>query len=100
MIITSEVIRHIAKLARIELTDAEVAAFPGECSAILNFVATLERVATDNVEPLSGGHDLSNVMREDGTGPDRNVERGPALVDAAPQKRDGYVEVRAVFDRE
>jgi len=95
----SEVL-HIARLARIKLTEAETAAFEGEFSAILAFVAKLEEAATMDVEPLTGGHALLNVMRDDGASLLRNTEVGPSLIDAAPRKRDGYVEVKAVFKRE
>ena len=98
--ITPEVVKHIAKLARIELTDADAVKFQAEFSAILDFVAKLGEVATADIEPLSGGHELINVMREDGAGPARNAECGPARAAAAPGKRGGWVEVRAVFDRE
>ena len=90
----------IARLARIELSEAEKDTFEGELSAILDFVAKLSEVDTANVEPLTGGTDLVNVMREDGMSIPRNTESGPVLADAAPRKRSGYVEVEAVFERE
>lgn len=95
----SEVL-HIARLARIKLTEAEAAALEGEFSAILGFVAKLEEVATANVEPLTGGHDLSSVMRDDGVSAPHNTGVGASLIDAAPTTRNGYVEVKAVFERE
>lgn len=98
--ITPEVVKHIADLARIELTDADTVKFQAEFTAILDFVAKLEAAVTTDIEPLSGGHELSNVMREDGMGPARSAEAGPALIEAAPRTRDAWVEVQAVFDRE
>ena len=93
-------VQHIARLARIELSEAEEMKFEKELSAILDFVAKLNEVDTTRVEPLAGGTDLKHVMREDAMSIPRNTETGPSLVDGAPRKRNGYVEVKAVFDRE
>ena len=114
--ITRKDVTHIARLARIELSEAEKDTFEGELSAILDFVAKLSEVDTANVEPMAGGTELTNVMREDEAknqesrqGPASPAKRGspPAarimsqgLVEAAPRKRNGYVEVEAVFERE
>ncbi|MEK7108717.1 MAG: Asp-tRNA(Asn)/Glu-tRNA(Gln) amidotransferase subunit GatC [Patescibacteria group bacterium] len=93
-------VEHIARLARIELTESEQKKFQQELSSILEFVAKLGEVDTSNVEPLAGGTDLKHVMREDAVSIPRNTETGPSLVEAAPKKRDGRVEVKAVFERE
>lgn len=93
-------VQHIARLARIALTPAEEAQFEQELAAILDFVAKLGEADTVNVEPLTGGTELLNVMREDGASIPRNTETGPSLLDAAPGRREQYVEVKAVFERE
>ncbi len=98
--ITQEEVERIIRLCRIELGADERAAFAHELPAILDFVAKLNEVPTAGIQPMAGGTELSGVMREDeipvdGIGPD-----GSMLVLAAPQKRDGYIEVKAVFDRE
>lgn len=93
-------VQHIARLARIELAPDEEEKFEKELSAILEFVAKLGEVGTATVEPLTGGTSLTNVMREDGASVPRNTETGPPLIAAAPRKRNGYVEVEAVFMRE
>jgi len=98
--IPREDIAHIARLARIELSPDEALLLERELSSILDFVAQLNEVDTAAVEPLTGGTLFENVMREDkGTGDER---QGAArkLVEAAPKERGGYVEVKAVFDRE
>ncbi len=98
--ITPEAVKHIAKLARIELSEADIGALQTELSAILDFAAKLDEAATANVDPLWGGHDLTNATREDGSSISRNNETGAVLVDPAPLHRGGYVEVKAVFNRE
>lgn len=93
-------VQHIARLARIQLTPDEEQKFEQELSAILDFVAKLTEVDTSKVEPLTGGTELTNVMREDSTSIPRAAEIGPDLIRPAPQARGDYVEVPAVFERE
>lgn len=97
--ITRKDVEHIARLARIELTEAEKTKFEKDLSAILEFVAKLNEVDTAQVEPMAGGTVLENVVRED----DERIAdggQGIGLVEAAPKHRDGHIEVKAVFERE
>ncbi len=103
MTISQKIVEHIARLARIELNAAEKSKFEKELSAILDFVAKLNEVDVSKVEPLTGGTELVNVMRDDSLTADRRPGLGASpgrLVEAAPKKREGYVEVKAVFERE
>lgn len=97
MSITKKDVQHIAKLARIELTPEEEIKFEKELSAILGFVDKLNEVNTENVEPMTGGTMLENVMRED-VQFDKDLQgKEAALLDAVPEKERGYVKVKAVF---
>lgn len=93
-------VQDIARLARIELTPDEEEKFEGELSAIFDFVAKLEGVDTSHVEPLAGGTELVNVMREDDGEVQSAHGKARELPAAAPRQRKGYVEVEAVFERE
>ncbi|MBI2121772.1 MAG: Asp-tRNA(Asn)/Glu-tRNA(Gln) amidotransferase subunit GatC [Candidatus Sungbacteria bacterium] len=98
MSISRKDVKHIAHLARIELTPEEETKFEKELSAILGFVEKLNEVNTDNIEPMTGGTILQNIMREDEPG-DKNLQgKEAALLDAAPEKERGYVRVKAVFE--
>lgn len=92
-------VQHIARLARIELAPDEEGKFEQELAAILDFVAKLDEVDTAAVEPLSGGVDLANVMRQDEVRDPESEMANQGLVEAAPRKRNGYVAVKAVFER-
>lgn len=97
--ITRNDVEHIARLARIELTEAEEAKFEQDLASILEFVSRLNELDTTDVKPLTGGTELVNAVREDEPGrPD--PERARRIVAAAPRTRDGYVEVKAVFQRD
>src|SRR4030042_1730204 len=64
-IIDEAQVRKVAKLARLDLTDAEVAEFAGQLSAILDYVARMNELNTEGIEPLAHCLPISNVFRED-----------------------------------
>ena len=96
--ITRQAIQHIAHLARIELTEKEEERFEKELSAILGFVETLNELNTDDVEPMTGGTHLVNVMRKDAARDETLEGTSSALIDAAPDKKGRWIRVRSVFD--
>lgn len=63
--LTEEQVKHIAKLARLGLSEAEVNKFSHQLSDILAYVEKLEEVDTDKVLPTSQVTGLKNVMRDD-----------------------------------
>ena len=63
--LTEEQVRHIAKLARLQLSNAEVKKFSRELSSILEYIAMLNELDTEKVEPTSQVTGLTNVFRED-----------------------------------
>ena len=65
MSVTAETVRHVAKLARIAMTDAEIAELVPELNQILGWVDQLAEVDTDGVEPLTAVIDLKLRLRED-----------------------------------
>lgn len=58
-------VRKTAKLARLELSEAEVEEFAGQLSAILDYVERMNKLNTEGVEPLAHCLPISNVFRED-----------------------------------
>lgn len=63
--LTQDQVRHIAKLARLELTDAEVEKFATQLTSILGYVDMLGEVDTKNVKVASQPTGLMNSFRED-----------------------------------
>ena len=97
MSISRQDVEHIASLARIELNAEEKKIFETELSGILSFVGTLNELDTSDIEPVTGGTMLCNVMREDEQ-IDKYMEESPAqLVEAAPEQKNGFVKVKSVF---
>ena len=90
-----EDVLHIARLARIGVTDDEVARLSAQLSTILEHFAVLQDVDTTGVPPTSNTLPLRNVMREDTDRPSLPAE--VALANA-PSTEDGFVRVRAVLE--
>jgi len=63
-------VRHIAKLARIDLTDAEVKKFTKQLSGVFGYMEVLNELDTKNVKETSQVTGLSNIMEKD------KVEKG------------------------
>ena len=83
--LTEDQVRHVAKLARLDLCDEEVRTFRGQLDAILAYVAQLEEVDTSEVAPLTHCLAVKNVLRADVVRPSLSNEEALAN---APQ-RDG-----------
>lgn len=96
--ITPKDVKHVAGLARIELSPNEEQKFLAELSAILEFVEKLNEVDTEHTEPMSGGTTSENVVRADEQ-MDKNLEgKAMALTEALPDKKGGFAKVKAVFE--
>ncbi|MBI9075889.1 MAG: Asp-tRNA(Asn)/Glu-tRNA(Gln) amidotransferase subunit GatC [Desulfatibacillum sp.] len=65
MKITEEEVRHVAKLARLDLTDEEVTVFSRQVGDILDYVDQLNSVDTQGVEGTSHAISVNNAFRED-----------------------------------
>ena len=63
--ITRDEIAHLANLARIDLTDAELDHLAPQLAVILESIASISEVAADDVPPTSHALPLTNVFRED-----------------------------------
>ncbi len=65
MSVDQATVRHIARLARIAVTDEESEALEGDLNAILNWVEQLESVNTDGVEPMTSVVQMDMKKRDD-----------------------------------
>jgi aspartyl-tRNA(Asn)/glutamyl-tRNA(Gln) amidotransferase subunit C len=65
MKITKEQVEHVAKLARLAITEEEKATFSEQLSSILTYVEQLNQLNTSKVEPTSHVISMQNVFRED-----------------------------------
>ncbi len=95
MSLTPEEVLHIARLARISVSDADVGRLTAQLSGILDHFAALSSVETDGVEPTAHPLPLSNVMRADEVSP--SLPRAEVMANA-PQAEEGFFRVRAVLE--
>ena len=62
-------VEHVARLARLELSDADKERMRRELDSILSYIDKLRALDTEGVEPTSHAVPMTNVMREDATRP-------------------------------
>ena len=95
MSVDTKQVRHIAKLARIAMSDAEVDALVPELNQILGWVEHLAEVNTDGVEPLTAVIDQKLRLREDKV-TDGDVR--DAVLANAPEAEHGFFAVPKVIE--
>jgi aspartyl-tRNA(Asn)/glutamyl-tRNA(Gln) amidotransferase subunit C len=95
MSVTSEQVRHIAKLARIAMSDEELERFVPELNNILGWVEQLAEVDTDGVQPLATVVEQKLRLREDVVN-DGNI-RDEVLANA-PEAQHGFFAVPKVIE--
>ena len=88
-------VRKVAKLSRLELTEAEIEEFTGQLSAILGYVEKMNGLDTDSVEPLAHCLPISNVFRQDSVKPSIGTEKALAN---APQRDGQFFKVPKILD--
>src|SRR5512134_2768997 len=98
MEITKQEVEKVAKLARLEITEVEQAAFVKQLSQILTHVETLKQYDTDGVEPTATVLGQVNVFRDDVIRPSLPVEK--ALANAPEREADGFSVPRIIEERE
>jgi aspartyl-tRNA(Asn)/glutamyl-tRNA(Gln) amidotransferase subunit C len=95
MTLSPDDVRWVAHLARLQLTDDEIARYQRELSAILDYVQQLQQLDTANVEPLAHPLDVHNVFRGDEPTPSLPVD---VALSNAPDRRGDFFGVPAVLD--
>ena len=95
MKLTREEVLHIARLARLGLTDEDVAKFGEQLSNILENFEILQQVDTGDVPPTAQSIALQNVMRDDEVTP--SLPPGDILANA-PRREGACFRVRAVLE--
>jgi aspartyl-tRNA(Asn)/glutamyl-tRNA(Gln) amidotransferase subunit C len=88
-------IDHVARLARLDLTDDEKSRLHMQLGAILEHAATVGEVAADDVPPTAWAIPRSNVFREDE--PEPSLSQGAALANA-PEAEDGRFKVTRIIE--
>jgi aspartyl-tRNA(Asn)/glutamyl-tRNA(Gln) amidotransferase subunit C len=80
-------VRHLADLARIDLSDAELDHLAPQLSVILDSIASISAVAAEDVPPTSHPLPLTNVFREDAVRPGLTAEEALSGAPEVEQQR-------------
>lgn len=90
-----EQVRQVAKLARLALSDAEIAQFAVQLSAILEYIEKLNQLDTSKVEPLAHCLPINNCLRADEIKQSLGTEKTLAN---APQKDEQFFLVPKILE--
>jgi aspartyl-tRNA(Asn)/glutamyl-tRNA(Gln) amidotransferase subunit C len=95
MNITQHDIEHVARLARLALTEEEKQLFTEQMGAILTYVETLNELCTDGISPTSHAVPMENAFRPDSLTPSIGLDKALAN---APDRNDSYFRVPPVIE--
>ncbi|OHV05745.1 Asp-tRNA(Asn)/Glu-tRNA(Gln) amidotransferase subunit GatC [Mycobacterium talmoniae] len=95
--ISRDEVAHLARLARLALTDAELDSYAGQLDAILTHVSAIQAVDVTGVEPTDNPLKDVNVTRADAVVPGLTQEQALA---AAPKAADGRFAVPQILGDE
>ncbi|MEO5334001.1 MAG: Asp-tRNA(Asn)/Glu-tRNA(Gln) amidotransferase subunit GatC [Magnetococcus sp. YQC-5] len=95
MSITENTVRHVATLARLELSDAMVATCTGQLSRILDLMEQLRDIPTDGVTPMSHPVEMTLLERDDQV---VNSNQRDALLANAPDTMEGCFRVPKIIE--
>ena len=88
-------VEHVARLARLELTEEEKILFAGQMGDILGYVETLKELNTEGILPTSHAVPMENAFREDLACPSIGIEKALAN---APDRVDSFYRVPKVIE--
>jgi aspartyl-tRNA(Asn)/glutamyl-tRNA(Gln) amidotransferase subunit C len=93
--ISREEVQHVARLARLHLTDEEVERMRQQLDAILAYIDKLRELPLEGVEPTAHAVPLVNVMRADALAPSLSHE---AALANAPDRADAFFRVPRIIE--
>ncbi len=95
MALTQKEVEHIAKLARLELTEEQKTVYREQLSGILDYIAKLRELDTTDVPPTAGGGLTQMTLRPDEAHPSLPTE---VLLRNAPEAEDDQFKIPPVFE--
>ena len=95
--IDREMVQHVARLARLGLSEEDIETFGSQLSVILENIRILQEVDVSGVSPTAHASRLTNIMRQDAPRPSYPPE---VLLANAPDQEDNCLKVNAVLEGE
>ncbi len=94
--LTLEEVKHVAKLAKLTLTEQEIKKFQNQLSEVLDYIDVLKKLETKEIEPTSQVTGLENIFREDQTGQSLSAKE---VLANAKEKNNGLFVIEAIFKK-
>lgn len=94
--VSKEEVKHIAKLARLGLSEKEANSLKKDLSSILDYFGELEKMDISGVNPTSHVVLTENVMREDEE-EKKSSELTSKLIKSAPHQKENYIQVKPIL---
>ncbi len=95
--LNKEEVKHIAKLARLGLTESEIEKYQKELSSILDYIEKLKEVDVSEAEPTShcllGGSPRPEISGEQSG----QANKSEKLLKLAPETENGYLKVKSII---
>ncbi len=97
MILNEKEVRHIAQLARIELSEKEITLYSRQLTELLQYVAQLGEVETQGMPMVYSWDEPVVYLRKD-EAKACSLEERDSILEQAPRQSRGYIQVKSVFE--
>tara|TARA_B100001029_G_C14806507_1_gene309960 strand:- start:282 stop:575 length:294 start_codon:yes stop_codon:yes gene_type:complete len=93
--ISSDQVKKVAQLARLELNENEIQKHAEQLEKILEYINQLEKIDTDNIECTTRAIEVANVLRKDEK---KNYKNPEELLDLAPSRENKFFKVPKIIN--
>ena len=93
--ISSDEVKKVAQLARLELNENEIDQHAEQLEKILEYIKQLEKINTENVPCTTRAIEVVNVLRKDEK---KNYENSDAILDLAPSRENKFFKVPKIIN--
>ena len=93
--ISSDEVKKVAQLARLELNENEIQKHAEQLEKILEYINQLEKIDTDNIECTTRAIEVANVLRKD---ENKNYKNPEELLDLAPSRENKFFKVPKIIN--
>ena len=93
--ISSDEVKKVAQLARLQLNEGEIQEHAEQLEKILDYINQLEKINTENIPCTTRAIEVVNVLRKDEK---KNYENSKELLDLAPSNEDKFFKVPKIIN--
>ena len=95
MKITKDLVNQVTRLSRLRIPEADILKYQKDLEEILDYFSILEKVETNNIEPIAQITNLQNIQREDEV---EKSDLAEELIENAPNNDKKFIKVKQVFE--